>query len=200
MKRIGISKRTGLACLAITLCLCMGVGTAFAYYTDTTKAQGTIPVTFENPGTHIEEEPDGLNKDITIVSDSDVPVLVRVKLYYAEHDASVTLVPETAGDWATVGDDGWIYYTKPLAAKGDMSSVLKASVVLGANANPEFDLVVEQQATKAYWNETEDSGSYAGKFLGVEIDMSGATPIPEDGLALKGLAMTPASVEGKEGE
>lgn len=176
-------KQLGLAFLAIALCACVGVGVSYAYYTDTANAKGSLALSIDDPKTTVEErhdpEPDGTNKIISIESHSDVPVMVRMKLHFAERNADVQLQAERSADWAI--SDGWIYYTKPLQ-NGEVTSELKALVTVADGLEKEktqFDLTVEQQTVEAYM----EDGAYMGKFMGTPINVSalGTVDIPSIG-------------------
>ncbi len=174
MKNLSSKGRIGLAAVAAALCVCVGVGSALAYYSDTTSAQGTLPYDASRPKTDITEEhdPNGpTNKVITVANQKDVVSLVRVKLYFANQDVTVIA---SGQDWAK-GSDGWLYYTQPLQAKGSVTSQLLAAVKIASPTFPSFDITVEEQAVPALWD--EEQGCYKGKFATAGADGDGTAEV-----------------------
>ena len=116
MKSSYLTKRIAVAGLAICLFALTTVGVSLAYYTDTSNASGSVPFA-TSPGTEIEEEFDGMNKDIAIKNTGDVPVVVRFKAVYPSEEFASVSVGSTSSNWVVLNsDDGWIYYAQPLMA------------------------------------------------------------------------------------
>lgn len=191
--------RLGAAGLAVGLCMAVGVGTTFAYYTDATSAEGSLPYTFASPSTDIDETPEDTNKNIVIENTGDVPVLVRVKLLYAQSNAAVSIGEGTGGGWMH-GENGWLYYTEPLWGKGDVTAPLIAAVmpVDGKNSVNEFNVTVIQQCAQLQWS--DDEQSYAGLFAGSDtpLAMSSFSQPVKIGDAIDGIGR--ANVSGLEPE
>lgn len=121
-----------LAMLAVVLVLGMSVGTAWAYFTDTTTADGSLTISVK-PETDLEEDtPLGGTKTIRIRNNSEVvPVWTRVRVYSAIENE-----PQTAGtSWAADGD--WYAY----------------NAILEPGAQTE-DLVINLQLKHPYDEET----------------------------------------------
>ena len=189
MKKRSLARRIALAGVACALCASVGVGSAFAYYTDTTNAQGSLPYSVD-PNTTIDEgkDEDRLSKHISIKNTTNAPCLVRVKLFYAEQNVSVTV---TGDEWAQLNpDDGWLYYREPLMGKDAATTDLFAKVVVNEDtANAIFDVTVVQECVPVY----QLDGGYAGDFASadgkVPVKVSDMNALPKDGVALKGFTM-----------
>lgn len=180
MKHPKSIKRLGAAALAVSLCAAVGVGTTFAYYTDATSAVGSLPYragTF-TPSSDIQESLEGTNKTISVVNTGGAPILVRMKVLYAQSNATVTVGSVGAG-WHR-GDDGWFYYDQPLWNQGDATTALVAAVepLTGDNVMSEFNVTVIQQCAPVVWDQAQpastegeqaaeaDKGSYSAVFAG----------------------------------
>lgn len=169
MKNKDLIKRLGTVGIAVGLCAAVSVGTTFAYYTDATHAQGSVPYSVAQPSTEIDETPEGTNKNIVVENTSDAAVLVRVKLLYAQSNAAVTIGEGTGDGWYV--QDGWYYYTTPLWNKGDRTTSLIANVdPVDSNSIKAFNVTVVQQCVELQWD--EETESYAGAFAGMEKPLS----------------------------
>lgn len=152
------TSRTFAAVLALALVACLAIvtGTAYAYYTDTSKANGMIAFQWEpdEPPTTIDEELYGLKKTIRVWNTGDenaADALVRVKLVYPdpakmEGVESIT-EGKIDGDW--IEADGWLYYAKPLAHGQSTSDIVVEVTVGDKDKLRPFDIVVMQQCAKA---------------------------------------------------
>ncbi len=162
MKRTNLIKRLGVAAVAIALCLGTTVGTTYAYYTDATQAQGSLIYKTDTPSTEITEERNGTNKVVSIQNTSDTPVLVRVKVLYAQANAEIKIGEGTEEGWVT-DSNGWFYYSEPLWNKGDSTKNLKFEVNPKDDSLKEFNVTVIQQCAALSWD--EEAQSYAGTFV-----------------------------------
>ena len=82
MRKSSLAKRVAVA-LSVALVVSLGVGgTAWAYYTDTTKAAGMIQFKYDPnpPTTEVQEERDGTDKIISVRNTGEVDAMVRVKV------------------------------------------------------------------------------------------------------------------------
>lgn len=116
--------KVAMTLLAAALVLGMGVGTAWAYFTDSTTAEGSVPISVE-PTTTITEENGPGTKTVRIRNTSQaVPVYVRARIY-----AAANLGADAAGDgWSgSIGE--WFQYGEPLAV-GAETAPLKVSFEL----------------------------------------------------------------------
>lgn len=142
MKSSYLTKRIAVAGLAICLFALTTVGVSLAYYTDTSNASGSVPFAID---TEINEDFDGMNKDITIENTGNVPVMVRLKAIYPSEEFASVSVGSTSGNWVVLNsDDGWIYYAQPLVA-GAMTERLDVNVKPSDDAPSSFDIAVLQQ-------------------------------------------------------
>lgn len=177
-------------CLALVACLSVMASTAFAYYTDTSKANGMIAFSWtpdnpgnpDNPGTpddpdvpdvpddpdepktDVEEELHGLDKSITVKNTGDVDALVRVQLIYpdpAHMAGGVTIEVQPGEGWMKDGD--WYYYTSPVKPGESTDTSIKVSVnVQDKSKLRPFDIVVIQQCAKVEYNaEKQLHGTFA---------------------------------------
>lgn len=183
MKRSYLTKRFGLAAAACALCIAAGVGTTFAYYTDSTNAQGMLDYSADEPKTDIDEKIDDDGKSITLTNNSDVPCIVRVKLFFSEMNADVKItnrmnesqdenIKVAPGEWGVLNPeklDGWIYFNEILWP-GQTTSVLRAEISTPdakTNALDKFKVQVVSQSVQARWsyeNDADEIGSATGVF------------------------------------
>lgn len=154
MGKQSLAKRVALTVsAALVISLGMAAGTAWAYYTDTTKAAGMIQFKYNPnpPETEVNETPDGANKVISVTNTGDVDAMVRVKVFDPQIDG-VELTFEAAPGWTQAvsdNDEGWWYYTEPVAPKAS-TPALKALVTVDTEKVAHgFDVAVVQQCTSA---------------------------------------------------
>jgi predicted ribosomally synthesized peptide with SipW-like signal peptide len=136
-----------LAMVAVVLVLGMSVGNAWSYFTDTTTAEGSIPIS-TTPTTIITEENGPGTKTIRIRNTSDMaPVWVRARVYAA----SVLGADASGTNWSGEISD-WYEYSEPLPA-GDETEPLGVTFALlrgfdetdnptGAHDGDEYNIVV----------------------------------------------------------
>lgn len=178
-KILASNKRMLAIALAAALALTLGAGTAWAYYTDSVRADGMVPVAAP-PTTDITEELDGNVKLVTITNTGDVSTLVRVKVFCAENNADIAYsTPAATSRWLSTdegaGQDesGWLYYNAVLAP-GESTDILRIEVAPREGAADEFDVVVVQQcASKILSRE----GTLTGMFGEREVTIQG-TEVP----------------------
>lgn len=202
MKRMNLIKRLGVAAVAIALCLASTVGTTFAYYTDATQAQGSLPYKWGTPTTEITEDPDGTNKIVSVKNTGDAPVLVRVKVIYAQSNATVTIGDKTEDGWVFDEKSEWFYYTQPLWNKDDSTSKLEFAVnpIEGDKSIEEFNVTILQQCAELSWH--EDENSYAGTFVKGKdpVVLSTITGVVKKGMAVPGSGTMNSTLDnGMEG-
>lgn len=156
--------------LALAACLIAiaAVGT-LAYFTDTDKADntftvGNVDITLTEPAWATEEHEDAypgeaLPKDPTVTNDGDNPCFVRIKVAGLDCLGADNMITYETGyvtgalgqDWV-LGDDGYFYYTKVLAAEASTSALfdqirIPTSVTNGFDGN--YDVVVTAEAVQA---------------------------------------------------
>ncbi len=107
-----------IAVLAVLLILGAQMGSAYAYFTAYTKAEGGYPIHLGGKG-EIEEKFASWTKMLTITADSDCePVFVRAKGICARFNLTYDLK-----DGWTAGDDGYVYYDKPISFGGSTNEL-----------------------------------------------------------------------------
>lgn len=119
---------------------------AWAYFTDTHEANGTIRIRVE-PTTTIEEKYVAGQKTVVIrnLDTSDTPVFVRARVYAS--DVFTTNISAVNG-WRD-GDDGWYYYNKPLDV-GDDTAPFVIDIPELLVENP--DAIIDDLKVEANYN------------------------------------------------
>lgn len=141
MKRIfnGSGGRKTALILSLCLIFALAVGTTFALLKANTEPV-TNTFTAAKSGTDIVEELDGNQKKSIIVKNTGTAVsYVRVKLVMNWVDDNgnvsaepVNITPSITDNWFEQG--GIYYYKMPVAAKGETTNLLAASIVQPENA------------------------------------------------------------------
>lgn len=178
MRKSSLAKRVAVT-LSVALVVSLGVvGTAWAYYTDTSKAAGMIQFKYDLPTTEVQETFDGIDKIISVQNTGEVNAMVRVKVF--DPDISgVELSFDAAEGWTqdvNGNDEGWWYYTQPIAPRASTPE-LKAVVTVDASVDHGFDVIVVQQcaSAKLFGTVTEDGKAVLGKFADGEKYLSAAS-------------------------
>ncbi len=149
MKRIfnGSGGRKTALILSLCLIFALAVGTTFALLkANTAPVENTF--TAAKSGTDIVEELDGNQKKSIVVKNTGTAVsYVRVKLVMNWVDESgnvsaepVNITPSITDNWFL--KDGIYYYKMPVAAKGETTNLLAASIVQPENAPAGYHLEV----------------------------------------------------------
>lgn len=179
-------KRKTMAVVAAVLGVCLVATLAFAYYTDTSRAEGSVPFKAPVSTTEVEETVDGLDKQVTVRNEGNVPAAVRVKFVYAASNTDVAVsIPsaEALGNWVA-GDDGWFYYTLPLSAsglEGDVTSLLVGAVSFTDKAPADAKVIVLQESTDDF-TRTDDGAKVASAvFSEGKVSLSGLRPVEVKG-------------------
>ncbi|MDD3278193.1 MAG: hypothetical protein PHG16_04830 [Lachnospiraceae bacterium] len=149
--RIHLSKKkAGLAALALVLVAALSIGTALAYFTTYSSAEGTVTMDMGFTETVPHEKVDKDGKHVTIENVGDYDCYVRVKAF-----ASIELKYQAPGNDWNEGEDGYWYYDKILPAK-KTSSELTISytypVVSDEDKNQEFNIVVVQECAPVIYD------------------------------------------------
>ena len=143
-----------LTFLALALVLSMGIGTAWSYFTATTRAAGEMWVHLDT--TTDIEEPTVVNgeKHIVITNDEgSEPVYVRARAFAGASAGELTY----SGEGWTDGGDGWYYYGSILEG-GDASEELlvRISALLEDKDDLEdgdnFNVVVVYESTPVQYD------------------------------------------------
>lgn len=149
MKRIfnGSGGRKTALILSLCLIFALAVGTTFALLkASTAPVENTF--TAAKSGTDIVEELDGNQKKSIVVKNTGTAVsYVRVKLVmnWVDENGSVSatpvdITPSITDNWFEQG--GIYYYKMPVAAKGETTNLLAASIVQPENAPAGYHLEV----------------------------------------------------------
>ena len=152
-----------LAATTVALILGMGMGSAWAYFTDTTSATGALEILPET--THITEENGAGTKTIRIqntskkpeeAKDEETQVWVRVRVF-----AAAELGADASGDKWSGTIDGWFTYGEPLPA-GEETEPLNVKFALkhpkaddypeGAESGDETNVVVVYECVPVSYN------------------------------------------------
>lgn len=149
MKRIfnGSGGRKTALILSLCLIFALAVGTTFALLKANTDPV-TNTFTAAKSGTDIVEELDGNQKKSIVVKNTGTAVsYVRVKLVmnWVDENGSVSatpvdITPSITDNWFEQG--GIYYYKMPVAAKGETTNLLAASIVQPENAPAGYHLEV----------------------------------------------------------
>ena len=144
-----------LAATTVALILGMGMGSAWAYFTDTTSATGALEILPET--THITEENGAGTKTIRIQNTSEeAPVWVRARVF-----AATELGAEASGDKWSGTIDAWFTYGEPLPA-GEETEPLNVKFALkhpkaddypeGAESGDETNVIIVYECAPVSYN------------------------------------------------
>lgn len=137
-----------LAVLAFALVLGMGIVPAWAYFTDSTMASGSIEIETAPPTTHIHEwVKDGV-KEVSIENDasSPAPVFVRARVF-------TSLVFTAAGtNWSAADADGWMTYSEAVEPGASTERLAISAEFPEAKQGDNYNVVVVYQSTPAQYD------------------------------------------------
>lgn len=177
MKRLSIV----LSGLLLAMVLSLSIGTALAYFTANTEAEGGIKVNFGNYE-EIKEDLSDWTKHVTITSKADSePVYIRAKAFVGSQ-SGLTLdysgtgwTGNPASDWArNVDAEGFWYYNGIVYGGGSTSELLVKidGVPKDAKEGQDFNVAVVFESTPvrydangnpyADWSSTLDTGKEGG--------------------------------------
>lgn len=150
------AKRSAAIVIAITLCLTMCAGTAFAYFTSTAQATGSHDLTLKYSSELTENIENG-NKQISMQNTGETDIMVRVQLFFGTGiNNNISVETPGAEDWTqsgSVGNETWTY-TKVLAA-GESTSVLPVNVSAAEGTDlANFEITVIGQTSPVYYDES----------------------------------------------
>ena len=144
-----------LAATTVALVLGMGMGSAWAYFTDTTTATGSLQIMPET--TRITEENGGGTKTIRIQNTSEkAPVWVRARVF-----AAAELGADASGEKWSGSIDGWYTYgevlpagqeTEPLTVKFALKDGKTDENQEGAETGDEMNVVVVYECVPVTYN------------------------------------------------
>lgn len=155
MMKNKISKKTiCLSAAALTLTAGLAVGSAMAYFTTYTTAEGGVPVSLGFTETIPNEEVVDGKKEIKLENTGDYDCYVRLKALTGDKykDSLRYTEPDGAGKW-TPGADGYYYYSDIVAAKG-LTTQLDVSFAFPQEEEPaDFNVIIVQECTPVLFDE-----------------------------------------------
>lgn len=131
-----------LTALAAALILALSIGSALAYFTDWTLADGTETVHAGHTG-EINESFDSWVKHVTVKNTSkDVSVFVRAKVF------STYTVAASGTNWDSVGKETYTYYALPLGPGETTPDALNVTITppAGLEDGESFNVIVVYEA------------------------------------------------------
>ena len=140
-----------LGILAVCLILSAGIGSATAYFTTYSTAEGGQLLDLGD-STKIEEQVSNWTKHLKISSDKESePVFVRARAICGSQYALVY----SGGDGWSDGGDGWWYYGPILYAEGSTTvlDVKIENIPEDAKEGDSFNVVVYYQSTPVLYDE-----------------------------------------------
>lgn len=163
-----MKKRKGLAVLllallALGLAAGMHIGEALAYFTTYASASGKVQVSLDFTETETGDDVKDWTKHISIKNTGDQECFVRVKVLAGEkYRDHLAVSPAAAGDWEQK-EDGYWYYSRPVAPKeqtGELLAALKKESLrddIGNGEQEEFNVIVVQEYTPVLYNEAGEA-------------------------------------------
>ena len=162
--------------LGVALVLSLGIGSAGAYFTDWTEANGGLPISV-TPSTEPEEEYGAREKKLVVRNNGTAPVFVRARAY-----ASCDV--EIAGEGWTADENGewWNYDQQVPAKKGGTpgaTTALTMHVTFPEEAaeSDEYNVIVVYESTPVQYQ--EDGTPYAD--WNFKLDAGTSTVAAEEG-------------------
>lgn len=137
--------------LGVALVMGLGIGSAKAYFTDWTEANGGLPVSV-TPKDEPEEKYGAREKSLVIRNNGTAPIFVRARAY-AVRDVEISgegWTPDESGEW-------W-NYDQPVDAKKDgvpgATTELKVRVTFPEEAaeKDEYNVIVVYESTPVQYN------------------------------------------------
>jgi hypothetical protein len=148
-----------LAVCALALAAGLSVKPAMAYFTSYQAASGAVEISVANPEAEISEKVSSMTKYIIITNTGDADCYIRVAAIAPEE---YTLTEEESDKW-TLGNDGYYYYSDPVAPQGSTTELKimisgYEKIVEQAKNNenylPEdFNVIILQESTKVLYDE-----------------------------------------------
>lgn len=166
MKNKMNKKTIGLVAAALMLVATIGVGSALAYFTTFSVANGGKTLELNFTKSNIDEEIDFDKKIIQIENIGDTATYVRIKPLSGDKHPVAMESEETRGSWK-VADDGYYYY-KDILQPGDTTSSITFSFSLEGNES--FNVIIVQESTPVLYK--ADGTPYADWSVKAEISES----------------------------
>lgn len=169
-----MNKRTiGLVAAALMLVATIGVGSALAYFTTYTVANGGKTISLDFTKTKLDEEVIGGQKEIMITNNGTSDCYVRVKALVGDkHPVRYSEPVETKDSWILKAD-GYYEYEKILAP-GESTTQINVIFTL-ENQTESFNVIIVQESTPVLYD--KDGNAYAD--WSVKADVS-ETVVPAE--------------------
>ena len=152
-KRIRTAGALTLAAAALTLTAGISAGTAMAYFTTYTEASGGVTLNMGFSETIPKEDFSNWTKHVSVENTGDYDCYVRVKALAGSKYQDGLQYSDSDGKW-TPGEDGYYYYSDPIAP-GESTSVLDIRID-SKESDASFNVVVVQESTKVLYNENNE--------------------------------------------
>ena len=152
MRKIN-KKSLCLAAAALTLTAGISAGTAMAYFTTYTEASGGVTLNMGFSETIPKEDFSDWTKHVSVENTGDYDCYVRVKALAGSKYQDGLQYSDSDGKW-TPGEDGYYYYSDPIAP-GESTSVLDIRID-STKSDASFNVVVVQESTKVLYNENNE--------------------------------------------
>lgn len=153
MRKIN-KKSLCLAAAALTLTAGISAGTAMAYFTTYTEASGGVTLNMGFSETIPKEDFSNWTKHVSVENTGDYDCYVRVKALAGSKYQDGLQYSDSDGKW-TPGEDGYYYYSDPIAS-GESTSVLDIRIN-SKESDASFNVVVVQESTKVLYNENNET-------------------------------------------
>lgn len=152
--KMKITKKTICLAAALVLLGSLTVGTALAYFTTYTQAEGGIVLDLGFTETIPEENVVNGAKQVTIKNTGDYECYVRMKALVGDSYTISYTEPGAEGKW-TPGAEGFYYYSDILAPKTGESSRIDVNIsfpeVKDGKA-PAFNVIIIQECTPVLYD------------------------------------------------
>lgn len=142
-----------LAAAALILTAGISAGTAMAYFTTYTEASGGVTLNMGFSETIPKEDFSNWTKHVSVENTGDYDCYVRVKALAGSKYQDGLQYSDSDGKW-TPGEDGYYYYSDPIAP-GESTSVLDIRID-SKESDASFNVVVVQESTKVLYNENNE--------------------------------------------
>lgn len=145
MRKRWMRQSAVLGAAALVLTASVSVGTALAYFTTYSTAEGSVSMDMGFTQTEVEETVDSDGKHVTVRNIGDYDCFVRARVF-----AEVEVGYE-AGDGWSLGGDGYWYYSQVLGA-GESTSELLITYEFPEDGEA-FDIIVVQECAPVLYDE-----------------------------------------------
>ncbi len=157
-------RKKTIICLVAAAAVLVGtvsIGSAMAYFTAYTQAEGGVVLDLGfTETTPVEKVVDGV-KQVVIKNTGDFDCYVRMKALVGDSYAVTYTEPDGAGKW-TPEADGFYYYSDIVKAKTGVTTQLDVNITFPVPENgvaPDFNVILVQECTPVLFD--ADGNPYA---------------------------------------